>query len=38
MGEELNVVSLPGSSRPLICVVDYLAFLEEHTSGRMPVR
>jgi hypothetical protein len=33
------VVSLPGYSRPLIRVADYLAFLEQHTyDGRTGVR
>jgi hypothetical protein len=33
------VVALPGSSRPLIRVADYLAFLEQHTyDGRSRVR
>jgi hypothetical protein len=33
------VVSLPGYSRPLIRVADYLAFLEKHTyDGRTRVR
>ena len=33
------VVSLPGYSRPLIRVADYLAFLEQHTyDGRSRVR
>jgi hypothetical protein len=34
-----RVVSLPGYSRPLIRVADYLAFLEQHTyDGRSRVR
>jgi hypothetical protein len=33
------VVSLPGYSRPLVRVADYLAFLEQHTyDGRSRVR
>jgi hypothetical protein len=28
---ELAIVALPGYSRLLICVADYLAFLEQHT-------
>jgi hypothetical protein len=33
------VVALPGYSRPLIRVADYLAFLEQHTyDGRTRVR
>jgi hypothetical protein len=36
---ELPVVSLPGYSRPLIRIADYLAFLEQHTcDGRTRVR